>query len=406
MDQKVLLVGTLDTKGEELEFLKKELEKKGINTLTMDAGVVGKPFFKPDIFRKEVAEAGGGNLDALISEGDRGKAVETMMRGVATLTRRLYSKGKIEGIMGLGGSSGTGLASSAMKEVPIGVPKLIVSTVASGDTSRFVGEKDISLMYSVTDIEGLNRISRTIFTNAAAAMVGMIKGRKTKKEVGEKPLISATMMGVTTECVSKARKKLEESGYEVVVFHAIGSGGRAMEGAIKDGLIEGVLDVTTVELINRLVGGVCDAGPTRLEAAGKKGIPQVVSCGGLDFVNFWGGSVPEKFKKRKLYEHNPMVTLMRTTAEENKKVAQIMAEKLNQAKGPVGFFVPLRGFSSVDAEGKIFYDPPVDKTFIQSLEKHLSPKIELIKCDNHINDAEFAFKMADFLRKKTPIHKI
>jgi len=403
MNGKVLLIGTLDTKGQEFEFLKVELEKRGIDTIVMDAGIVGKPFFKPDIYREEVAKAGGGNLGDLKSKEDRGKAVETMMKGVATLAKRLYSENKIAGIMGMGGSAGTGLASSAMKTVPIGVPKLIVSTVASGDTSRFVGEKDISMMYSVTDISGLNRISRTIFTNASAAMAGMVKGRQIRKEVAEKSLIAVSMQGVTTPCVSKARERLEESGYEVLVFHAIGSGGKAMEGAIQDGLIDGVLEVTTVEMINRVVGGACDPGPTRLEAAGEKGIPQVVSCGGLDFVNFYAGSVPEKFKRRKLYQHNPMVTLMRTTKEENKKTAQIIAGKLNRAKGPVAFFVPLRGFSSIDAEGKIFYDPEVDKAFIQSLEKHLSPKIELIKCDNHINDPEFALKMADFLKKVVPV---
>jgi len=405
MADKVLLIGTLDTKGQEFKFLKEELEKRGVDTIVVDAGIVGKPFFKPDISREEVAKAGGGELEELKSKGDRGKAVETMMRGVAALAKRLYSEGKIGGIMGMGGSAGTGLASSAMKAVPIGVPKLIVSTVASGETSRFVGEKDISMMYSVTDISGLNRISRTIFSNAAAAMAGMVKSGKLEEKLLEKPLIAATMMGVTTPCVSKAREKFEGSGYEVVVFHAIGSGGRAMEGAIQDGLIDGVLDVTTVEIINRLVGGVCDAGPTRLEAAGEKGIPQVVSCGGIDFVNFWAGSIPEKFKKRKLYQHNPMVTLMRTTREENEEAAKVIAEKLNKAKGPVAFFVPLRGFSSVDAEGKVFYDPEADKAFIQSLEKHLSSKVELVKCDNHINDPEFALKMAEFLKKMIPVKK-
>ena len=406
MNREVLLVGTLDTKGRELQFVKRELKKGDIDTLVMDAGTLGRPFFRPDISREEVAEAGGGDLENLKSTGDRGKAVETMMKGVAILTRRMYSEGRIAGIMGMGGSAGTALASSAMQVVPIGVPKLIVSTAASGDTSRFVREKDISMMYSVTDISGLNRISRRVFANAAAAMAGMIKSRQAEEEVPEKPLISATMMGVTTDCVTKAREELEKSGYEVVVFHARGSGGRAMESVIQEGLVKGVLDVTTVEIVNRLVGGVCDAGPTRLEAAGEKGIPQAVSCGGLDFVNFWVDSVPTKFKKRKLYQHNPMIILMRTTEEENRRAGQVIAEKLNRARGRVAFFIPLQGFSSVDAEGKVFYDPGADKAFVQSLEKHLfSPKVEVVKCNNHINDPEFASRMADFLKERVPVGK-
>jgi len=401
---KVLLLGTLDTKGEEFGYLKEELEKNKIATIVMDAGTVGKPFFKPDITSEEVALAGGQKLKELQEKGDRGKSVETMMKGVAVLAGKLFDEGKIVGIMGMGGSSGTSLASSAMKAVPIGVPKLIISTVASGDTSGFVGEKDIIMLHSVADISGVNRISRTIFDNAIGAMIGMLKNKKTKKDYTEKPLITASMMGVTTDCISQARESLEKNGYEVVVFHAIGSGGKAMESLINDGLVDGVLDVTTVEMSNRLVGGVCDAGPKRMEAAGKKGIPQVVSCGGIDFVNFWTNSVPEKFKKRKIYVHNPAVTLMRTTKEENEEVAKIIAGKLNKAKGPVAFFIPLGGFSSVDAEGQIFYDPEIDKAFIESLKKYIDPEIvEIIECNNHINDLEFSTKMVDYLMNLIPV---
>jgi len=399
---KVLMVGALDTKGQEFKFLKEELEEREIDVLLMDVGILGKPFIKADISREEVAIAGGSNLEELISKSDRGKSMEIMEKGVATITKRLHSEGKISGIMGMGGTAGTGLASSAMKVVPLGIPKLIISTVASGDTSIYVGERDITMMYSVTDIIGLNKISKTIISNGAAAIAGMVKGREIIKDIEENPLVLSTMMGVTTDCVSVARDKLKGKGYDLVAFHAVGSGGRAMESIIEEdqeNLVKGVLDITTTEIMNTLVGGICSAGPGRLETAGKRGILQVVTCGALDFVNFLPDSIPEKFRGRKFHLHNPQTILMRTNKEENIKAGQIIAEKLNRSKGPVAFFITLKGFSALDAEGKVFYDKEVDRAFIQSLEENISSNVELIKCDNHINDEEFATKMVGYLLK-------
>jgi len=397
MKKAVLLIGTLDTKGQEFEFVKNEFKKRGVDTIVVDVGTRGEPFFDPDITREEIAKAVGSDSKTLTDDSKK-KAVDIMIKGVSVLAGRLYFEDKIAGIMGMGGSAGSLIASAAMKAVPIGIPKIIVSTAASGDVSYYVGEKDICMMYSITDICGLNRISRKVFTNAVAALVGMVKNGQVEGNLKDNSLIAATMMGVTTACVTKAKDNLEKNGYELAVFHAIGSGGRAMETLIKEGLIDAVLDVTLVEIMNNLLGGVCDAGSTRLEAAGEKGIPQVVSCGGIDFINFYGNNISEKYKNRKFFKHDQVVTLMRTSKEENIKVAVIIANKLNKAKGPTAFFIPLRGFSSVDAEGKVFYDPEADNAFVKSLEKHLDPKIELIKCDNHINDVDFALKMSDFIK--------
>jgi uncharacterized protein (UPF0261 family) len=330
-----------------------------------------------------------------------------MGKGAAALAKRLYSEGMISGIIGMGGTAGTGLASAAMKVVPIGVPKLIVSTVASGDTSIYVGEKDITMMYSVTDLLGLNAISKTIISNASAAMSGMVKNREIIKELEENPLILSTMMGVTTDCVSGAQDILKKKGYDLVAFHAIGSGGRAMESLIQDdeNLAKGILDITITEVMNTLVGGVCSAGADRLEAAGRIGIPQVVTCGAIDFVNFFPDSIPEKFKNRKFHLHNPQTILMRTDKEENIKAGQIIAEKLNKSKGPVAFFIPLNGFSAMDIEGKAFYEPEADNAFIKSLEDNLSSKIELFKCNNHINDREFVNVLVDHLLKMISVSK-
>lgn len=397
---KVLIVGALDTKGQEFSYLKKELEEKEIDVILMDVGVLGKPYINADITREEVARAGGSDINKLISGADRGKAIEVMMNGVSKITKSLYEENKISGIIGMGGTAGTGLASAAMQVVPIGVPKVIISTMACGDTSIFVNGKDINMIYSVTDILGLNSISRRIISNGAAALAGMVKYNEVLKVIEEAPLIATSMMGVTTECVKKAKEKLNEHGYEIIAFHAIGSGGKSMENIIDedhDGLIKGVLDITTTEIANYLIGGVCSSGPNRLEVAGRKSLPQVVSCGALDFVNFIPNFIPEKYKNRKFHLHNPQTILMRTTKEENIRVAQIISEKLNKSKGKVTFFVPLRGFSELDAEGKDFYDPEADEAFVQTLENNLSSRIELVKCDNHINDGDFAIKLVDCL---------
>ena len=396
MGKSVLLVGTLDTKGLEFQFVRGQLGERGMSVIVVDVGVGSAPAFQPDVTRDQVAREAGERRS--LRELEQAERIAVMADGVARVAGRLYREGTIGAVMGMGGSAGSLLASAAMREVPLGVPKLIVSTAASGDVSHYVGSKDICVVNPVTDISGLNSISRSIFTNAAAAMSGMAAGGSSAEAARQGTLIGATMMGVTTPCIEQARRNLEAAGREVAVFHAIGSGGAAMESIIRDGGMAAVLDVTTVEIPNHLLGGVCDAGPDRLEVAGRAGIPQVVSCGGLDFINFYGGVVPERYRGRLLHEHNEVVTLMRTSPEENAKVARTIAAKLNRARGPVAFFVPLLGFSAVDAAGEVFHDPQADRAFVETLERHLSTKVELVKCENHINDAEFATRLTDYLQ--------
>jgi len=395
MEKKVVILGTLDTKGQEFKYIKDIIESTGMQTIVINAGVKGQPFFEPDISNQDVALAGGVSLEELIAKNHRGEAIDVMMRGAAKIVTELYQKGQVAGIISLGGTAGTTIGTHAMQALPVGVPKLMVSTVASGDTRPYVGVKDITMMYSVVDISGINSLSRQILANAAFAIAGMAKGEPPKAEE-EKPLIAATMFGVTTPCVNKAREYLEEHGYEVLVFHATGTGGRAMESLIEAGFIKGVLDITTTEWCDELVGGILSAGPHRLEAAGKKGIPQVVSTGALDMVNFGPmDTVPEKFRNRKLYKHNPTVTLMRTTVEENKELGKIICSKLNAAQGPTALFLPLKGVSAIDVEGAAFYGPEEDKALFNELRQGIDRnKVELIEMDTDINDPQFAVAMA------------
>ncbi len=389
----VVLVGTLDTKGDEYAYLRERLGLHGVRTVMVDAGTLDPPRTDPDIDRREVAAAAGADLDELTAARDRGRAVTAMANGAAAIVRRLYEEGRCDGVLAAGGSGNTAIATSAMRTLPVGVPKLIVSTVAAGDTRDYVGAGDVAMMASVTDISGINSISARILANAAAAMAGMVDAPAV--ELGEqRPLIGATMFGVTTPCVTAAREALERDGYEVLVFHATGTGGAAMEGLIDSGFIVGVLDITTTELCDRLVGGVLPAGPDRLEVAGRKGIPQVVSLGALDMVNFGAReTVPAQFEKRNLYVHNPSVTLMRTTPEECAELGKIIARKLEGARGPVALFVPLKGVSAIDVEGGPFYDREADEALFGALRDSLSPNVEVHELDRDINDPEFANAM-------------
>jgi uncharacterized protein (UPF0261 family) len=283
-----------------------------------------------------------------------------------------------------------------MRALPVGMPKVMVSTVASGQVNSYVGEKDITMMYTVVDIAGLNRISRRILTNAAGAVCGMAEQPEPVSD--ERPIITATMFGVTTPCVQRLRQRLEAEGYEVLIFHATGSGGRAMEGLISGGFIAGVADVTTTEWCDELVGGVLSAGPDRLDAAGKAGVPQVVSVGALDMVNFGPReSVPDYFRDRRFHVHNPNVTLMRTTAAESRQLGEIIAGKLNAARGPVTLVLPLRGVSALDAPGQPFHDPVADAALFDALRQNVAPNVSLVELDHHINDPEFADALADHL---------
>lgn len=391
----IAIAGTFDSKGRELNFVKEVLEGLGLKTLTIHCGVF-EPIFETDVSNEEVAKEVGGDIHQIASKKDRALATEVLSKGMEKLIPRLYAEGKFDGIISLGGTGGTSLVTPGMRALPIGVPKVMVSTVASGNVQQYVGTSDIVMMPSIVDVSGLNSISTKIFTNAALAIAGMVSLEHKEIAQEKKPLVAATMFGVTTPCVDAAREFLEEKGYEVLVFHATGTGGRVMERLIEEGYFKGVLDITTTEWCDELVGGLLAAGPNRLEAAGKHKVPQVVSVGALDMVNFGPiDTVPEKFKGRKFYKHNPTVTLMRTTVEENKKLGEIIAEKLNKAEGPTVLMLPLKGVSMIDAEGQPFYGPEEDKILFDTLRENIDrSKVELIEMDAHINDKEFALTAA------------
>jgi uncharacterized protein (UPF0261 family) len=390
----VAIIGALDTKGAEYAFLKQQIEGQGVGTLMIDVGIFGDPPFAPDIWAAEVAKAGGADRAALAAANDRGKAVGAMAAGAAIILKRLYDDGRVHGAIAMGGGGGTTLGSIAMQPLPIGAPKLIVSTVASGDTSAYVGVKDIAMMPSIVDVAGLNRLSSKIIANAAGAIAGMVKIEH-EESSDAKPMIAATMFGVTTAGVTKAREIIEKAGYEVLVFHAVGSGGRTMEELIRAGFVAGVLDLTTTELADELAGGVLSAGPNRLEAAGETGVPQVVSLGALDMVNFGAReSIPAKYGERKLYPHNPLVTLMRTTREENAELGRIIASKLGKAKGPTVLMIPKKGVSAIDVEGKPFYDAEADEALFTALRKNITPNVTLVELDTDINSDAFATEAA------------
>ena len=404
MGKTICLVGTFDTKGLEFQFLKNQIESAGVSTLAINAGILGEPSLKPDISAEDLASASGTSLAKLRQEADRGNSVAIMAKGAAQIVTQLWNEKKINGIISLGGSAGTTIATTAMRTLPVGTPKVMVSTLASGDTSPYVGTKDIAMIYSVVDIAGINSISRQILTNAASAIVGMTNKEPQVTNQCDKPLIAATMFGVTTPCVTKARETLENNGYEVLVFHATGTGGRAMEDLIRNGFIAGVLDATTTELADELVGGILSAGPNRLEAAGEVGIPQVIAPGALDMVNFAApNTIPEKFQDRTFYQHNPTVTLMRTTIEENAKLGEIMAKKLNKAKSPTTVVIPSKGVSAIDKDGQPFHSPEAIQTWTTNLKANLDQKVNLIETESHINDEDFAEKLATTLLKKLQV---
>ncbi len=398
----VVLLGALDTKGHEYDYVRRHVCAAGCDVVLVDVGILGEPQVRADISRADVAREVRADIGALVAAGDRGAAVVTMARGATAVVTRLYAAGRLDGILGLGGSGGSSLATRAMRALPIGVPKLMVSTMASGDTRPYVGASDVTMMYSVVDIAGINTISERILSNAAAAIAGMARANDHfEPNNAGKPLVGATMFGVTTPCVTAARERLEERGYEVLVFHATGTGGQSMEALMRDGFIIAALDVTTTELADDLVGGVLSAGPDRLEAAGALGIPQVVSLGALDMVNFGPfDTVPTRFGDRLFYRHNATVTLMRTTPEENAELGRRIARKLNAARGPVTLFVPLKGVSLIATEGQVFYDPTADRALFDALRRTLAPTVELVEMDTDINDPQFARAMADHLHMR------
>lgn len=393
----VAVLGTFDTKGKELKYIKECIEEHGLKTLCINTGVF-EPVVEPDISSAEVAAAVGADINAIVEKRDRATATEVLSKGTEKLIPQLYAEGKFDGIISIGGSGGTALATPAMRQLPLGVPKVMVSTMASGDVSPYVGTSDIVMIPSVVDAEGLNDISKVIFSNAANAVVGMVQNRKEIESDG-KPLLAATMFGVTTPCVKAAEEYLHEQGYDVLVFHATGTGGKCMEALIDQGFIKGVLDLTTTEWCDEVVGGVLNAGPDRLTAAGKNGIPQVVSVGALDMVNFGPmDTVPAQFKDRNLYKHNPTVTLMRTTAEELKSIGHEIASRLADATGKTTLILPLKGVSMIDVEGQPFYDAEADKALFDTLRTELEgSNVEIVELDTDINDKEFAVAAAQKL---------
>ncbi len=405
----VYLLATLDTKGVEAGFLRDCLTAASVDVKLVDVGSLGEPRVAPDVTREAVFDAAGRSLEEIRAAGDRGAAVTAAAAGAAELARRWHRQGIVSGILALGGSAGTTIGTAAMRAVPLGIPKLMVSTLASGQVRPWVQDKDIMMMNSVVDISGLNRISRPILTNAALAMAGMVRGAGDLQAVrdatgqqaarsSDRPLIAATMFGVTTPAVEHARTVLEAAGFEVLVFHATGNGGQAMESLIDEGLIAGVLDLTTTELADELVGGILTAGPNRLTAAGRRGIPQVVSVGATDMVNFGPrDSVPARFSQRQFHQHNATVTLMRTTADENAQLGRIIAEKVSASTGPVTVMLPLLGVSAIDRQGQSFDDPAARAALFEAIRQHLAGQVQLLELEHHINDETFAAAAANEL---------
>jgi uncharacterized protein (UPF0261 family) len=392
----IALLGALDTKGVEYRFVKECIEARGHRTLVIDFGVLGPPRLEPDISREQLAEAAGIPLAELVARRDRGEAMAAMARAAAVLLPRLYQEGRFQAVLALGGGGSTSVACAGMRALPLGVPKVMVSTVAGTDVSGYVGGADIVMMPAVVDVAGINSISREVFSRAAGAVCGMVETQIPPGE--DRPLVVASMFGNTTPCIETAKAILEQAGYEVLVFHATGTGGRTMEHLISSGRIRGVLDITTTEWADELVGGVLRAGPERLEAAARTGVPAVIAPGCLDMVNFWAPeTIPEKFQGRQFYRHNPNITLMRTTPEENRQLGQIFAQKLNQSRGPVAVLVPRQGFSMIDAPGGPFWWPEADQAFTDALRQNLRPDIPLEELDANINDPEFARRCAETL---------
>lgn len=392
----IALLGALDTKGREYLFVKQCIEARGHRVLLIDTGVVGPPPIEPDVSRRQVVEAAGADLDALLARRDRGEAMDAMSRGAAALAARLFAQGAFDAILALGGGGGTSVACAAMRALPLGVPKVMVSTVAGGDVSGYVGVKDIVMVPAIVDVAGLNRISRGVFARAAAAVCAMAEADVPPAD--DRPLVAASMFGNTTGCVEAARAILERAGYEVLVFHATGTGGRVMENLVAEGHVAGVLDVTTTEWADQLVGGVLAAGPERLDAAARAGVPAVVAPGCLDMVNFWKPeTIPEQFRGRRFYQHNPNITLMRTTPDECAALGRILAEKLNRSTGPVTVLVPRGGLSVIDSPGGPFWWPEADAALADALRSALRPGIPLVELDCNINDPEFARRAAEEL---------
>lgn len=392
----IAVLGTLDTKGHEHAYVAEIIRSRGHQTLLIDTGSGQAPQITPDVTREQVAAAAGLDLAGIIERQDRGEAVTAMANAAGVYLAEQVASGAVQGVISLGGGGGTAIGTAAMRTLPVGFPKLMVSTLAAGNVAPYVGTKDIVMFPSIVDVSGINRISRVLLARAAGAICGMVE---TEVPAGaDKPLIAASMFGNTTECVNHAKQILEDAGYEVLVFHATGTGGKIMESLIDSGMFAGVLDITTTEWADEFVGGILGAGPTRLDAAGKAGIPAIVTPGCLDMVNFGEkATIPAKFGDRTFYIHNPQVTLMRTNAAECAELGRILAEKVNAYLGPVTVLLPTKAISIISAEGKPFYDAEADAALFAAIKAHLKPGIPLVEMDCEINAPEFSAACAKAL---------
>jgi len=396
----IAVLGTFDTKGHELAFLADAIRREGLAVLSIDVGSLDAPSVSADVSRTDVLANSQEDWKSVLARKDRGECVALMARAGARHLSRLVAEGKVGGVISLGGSGGTAIATSAMRSLPIGFPKVMVSTVASGNTAAYVGTVDIVMIPAIVDVAGINRVSRVIFENAAGAICGMVKAAEQRRlnSPAGKPIVVASMFGNTTACVNEARRIVEEAGYEVLVFHATGSGGRAMESLIESGMVAGVLDITTTEWADELVGGVLTAGPQRLDAAAKAKVPSIIVPGCLDMVNFGEpATIPEKFKGRNFYHHNPQITLMRTTAAECVELGRILADKVNQYKAPTTVLIPRRAISIISAPGQAFHDPAADAALFESIKSNLKKSVPLIEIEADINDPSFARRCSETL---------
>ncbi|MGH9633111.1 MAG: Tm-1-like ATP-binding domain-containing protein [Bryobacteraceae bacterium] len=386
----VVTAGAFDTKGPDYEFLIHCLRSHGLNPLTVDFGVLEDPAFTPDVTSADVAQAAGVELVSLRQSKDKTRAMRTMAEGLPRILSRLYRDRRLDGVCGMGGSGGTTILSAGMRGLPIGVPKLLISTVASGDVSAYVGTADVTLMNSVVDVAGLNRISREIYTNAAAAIAGMVQAVRLEP-AGDRPIVAASMFGNTTACIDRARALLDRAGWEVLVFHATGNGGKVMQRLASEGLLAGLLDLTTTELADEVCGGIFSAGPERVQIGASRNIPVVLAPGCVDMCNFGPlDTVPSKYRSRLLYEWNVNVTLLRTNVEENRRIGGLIAETANRCRGPVAVLLPLRGVSMLDSQGQRFRDEAADDACFEAIRARLRQKIRLIEVDSNINDPSFA----------------
>ncbi|OYP29381.1 Tm-1-like ATP-binding domain-containing protein [Rhodopirellula sp. MGV] len=394
MEPAIYAIATMDTKGIELDFVAQLIRDAGVLVRTLDVGTMSDPTVSPDVDRATLLGS------RRLPQGDRGEAIKVMSASLRDYLVDEWEQGRVAGVIGLGGSGGTSLITQAMRALPIGLPKLMVSTVASGNTAPYVDCSDITMMFSVVDVAGLNVVSKAVFANAAGAIVGMV--RRNGIERARKQTLAMTMFGVTTPCVTSVREAFEMSGYDCLVFHATGTGGRAMERLVGSGMIDGVLDITTTEVADQIAGGVFPCGEHRFEATLHARLPLVLSLGALDMVNFGTrNSVPDRYQGRLFHVHNEQVTLMRTDENENRQSARWIADKLNRSTSPLTVVIPEGGVSALDAPGQAFYNPEVDRVLFDELEESLlvSESRRVVRSPFHINDPEFAACLIDEYNK-------